>query len=379
MIKSEINEIKKLYNIRKCSIRRMAGCYVNGEKEKKTLINQSFLTLPEDDIHKYLALFKKALSGSIGKNLLHLDFPLEQEEAGGTQEFLLRLRNSELQDDALLEEFYDKIIASYDYVGNYLILLAYDVYDVPSITNDKMKLDDASEESFAYLLVCICPVNLTKAGLGYFPEENLFQNRTRDWIVDMPDTGFLFPAFDDRSSNIHSTWFYKKDAEDYKPEYIEQLFSCPLPLSAKTQKETFHSIIEETLGESCDMETVLELHEKLEEIKEAHKEDAEPLVLEKKDIKNLLQDCEVPEETIEQFDSHYEEIAGESTPLLMSNVANNKSLEIKTPDVIIKVKPEAAGMLKEKTIDGKKYLTIALSGEVEVNGITLYHPGNEIL
>ena len=195
----------------------------------------------------------------------------------------------------------------------------------------------------------------------------------------MPDTGFLFPAFDDRSSNIHSTWFYKKDAEDYKPEYIEQLFSCPLPLSAKTQKETFHSIIEETLGESCDMETVLELHEKLEEIKEAHKEDAEPLVLEKKDIKNLLQDCEVPEETIEQFDSHYEEIAGESTPLLMSNVANNKSLEIKTPDVIIKVKPEAAGMLKEKIIDGKKYLTIALSGEVEVNGITLYHPGNEIL
>jgi hypothetical protein len=72
---------------------------------------------------KYFEILRKSLSGTIGKNLLNLEFPLKSETEGGTQEFLLRLRDSRLKDDALLEQFYDRIIESYEYVGNYLILL----------------------------------------------------------------------------------------------------------------------------------------------------------------------------------------------------------------------------------------------------------------
>lgn len=375
MIKPEINEIKKLYNIKKCSVRRIVGCYVDGEKNKKTEINESFLMLPEDDMHKYFEIFKKTLSGSLGKNLLNLDFPFKEEQPGGTQEFLLRLRDSELKDPALLEEFYDKIIASYEYVGNYLILVVHDVYDVPGKTTDGITMDDASDVVYDYILACICPVNLSKAGLSYYPEENNFQNRTRDWVVDMPETGFLFPAFNDRASDIHSTLFYKKDAEAYKPEYVERLFNCVLPLSANSQKETFHSIIEETLGEDCSLEAVIDIHEKLNEMVEAHKDSSEPLVLDKIEFKYLLVESEIPDEKIDQFEEHYSEVVGEEeTPIFVNNIASTRSFEVKTPDVVVKVKPEKTNLLETKEIGGRRYLMIALDGDVEVNGITLSNP-----
>lgn len=216
MIKQEIAEIKKLFSPKKCSIDRICGCYVDGEKNKKTQFSQAFLSLPEEETFKYFEILKKSLSGTIGKNLLNLEFPLASEQAGGTQEFLYRLRQSGLKDEDLLDQFYDMIISTYEYVGNYLILLIHDNYDVPKRTSDGMENEDASEEIYEYVLACICPVELSKPGLSYNPEENAFQNRIRDWVVTMPQMGFLFPAFNDRASDVHGVLYYTKDGEDLK-------------------------------------------------------------------------------------------------------------------------------------------------------------------
>ena len=140
MTKQEINEIKKLFTAKNCSITRICGCYVDGEKNKKTELKQAFLALPEEEMFKYFEILRKSLSGTIGKNLLNLEFPLKSETEGGTQEFLLRLRDSRLKDDALLEQFYNRIIESYEYVGNYLILLIHDAYDVPGRASDNLSL-----------------------------------------------------------------------------------------------------------------------------------------------------------------------------------------------------------------------------------------------
>lgn len=110
MTKQEISELKRLLTIKNCSITRICGCYVDGEKNKKTELNQAFLALPEEEMFKYFELLRKCLSGTLGRNLLNLEFPLQAEAFGGTQEFLLRLRDSKLKDEALLEAFYDKII-----------------------------------------------------------------------------------------------------------------------------------------------------------------------------------------------------------------------------------------------------------------------------
>lgn len=371
MIKQEISEIKKLFTPKNCSITRICGCYVDGEKNKKTQFKQAFLSLPEEEMYKYFEILRKTLSGTLGKNLLTLEFPLATENYGGTQEFLMKLRDSKLKDDELLDRFYDRIIETYEFVGNYLILLIHDVYDVPGKATDGLEMDDASDEVYEYLLACICPVALSKPGLSYNAEENAFQNRIRDWVVGMPETGFLFPAFNDRSSDIHSTLYYTKDSEGLRESFVEQLLGCPLPLSAGGQKETFQTIIEETLGETCDIEVVKNIHEKLNEMVEQHKEEPEPLVLDKNEVKTLLADSGVSNEKLAEFDRHYDETAGESTALFVNNVVNTRSFEVKTPDVVIKVKPERTDLIETRTINGRECLVIELNGGVEVNGITV--------
>jgi transcriptional regulator of met regulon len=371
MVKQEINEIKKLFKQSNCSITRICGCYVDGEKNKKTEFKEAFLALPEEEMFKYFEILKKSLSGTLGKNMINLEFPLASEAAGGTQEFLLKLRDSKLKDDALLDEYYDKIIESYEYVGNYLILVIHDAYDVPGRTSDGIDMEDASDEVYEYILTSICPVNLSKPGLSYNAVENTFQNRVRDWVVDMPETAFLFPAFNDRSTDLHSTLYYSKNAELLKESFIENLLGCPLPLSAGNQKETFHTLVEETLGDSCSIETVKSIHEKLNEMVEEHKEELQPLMLDKNEAKTLFAGSGVSNEIMEEFDRHFDETAGEDTSLMVSNVMDARNFEVKTPDVVIKVKSERTDLIETKVIDGLECLVVRLDGGVEVNGITV--------
>ncbi|MCI8936981.1 MAG: DUF4317 domain-containing protein [Lachnospiraceae bacterium] len=371
MIKQEVNEIKRLYTPSNCSITRICGCYVDGEKNKKTEFKEAFLSLPEEEIFKYFELLRKVLSGSIGKNLLNLEFPLSSEEEGGFQEFLLRLRESKLKDDALLEEFYDKVIASYEYVGNYLILLIHDAYDVPGKTSDGLTMDDASDSVYDYILCCICPVNLSKPGLSYNSETNEFHNRIRDWIVELPEIGFLFPSFNDRCADIHETLYYSKNPEEPHSEFVDNVLGAVLPLTAGSQRETFQSLIEETLGDEAEYEVVKSIHENLTEMIEEHKEIPEPLMLDKHQVKNLFEKSGVEEEKLADFEKLYDAAAGERTSLLVDNVANTRTFEVKTPDVVVKVNPDRADLVNTMTLEGKRCLVIEINDHVEVNGITI--------
>lgn len=372
MIKQEINELKRLYTPSNCSITRICGCYVDGEKNKKTEFKEAFLSLPEEEIFKYFELLRKTLSGSLGKNLLNLDFPLASEQEGGTQAALLALRDSKLKDDALIEEFYDRVINTYEYVGNYLILLIHDAYDVPGKTTDGLTMDDASDTVFEYIMCCICPVNLSKPGLSYDNINNEFHNRIRDWVVEMPETGFLFPSFNDRATDIHSTLFYSKNPEEANSEFVENILGCTMPLSAGTQKEAFQALIEETLGDEVEYEVVKNIHENLTEMIEEHKEIPEPLTLDKHQVKSLFEKSGVKEEKLTDFDKLYDAAAGEDTSLFVNNVANVRTFEVKTPDVVVKVNPERADLVNTLQIDGKRCLVIEINDHVEVNGITIH-------
>lgn len=371
MIKQEISEIKKLFTERNCSITRICGCYVDGEKNKKTELKQAFLALPEEEMFKYFEILHKSLSGTIGKNLLNLEFPLESESEGGTQEFLLRLRDSKLRDDALLEQFYDRIIESYEYVGNYLILLIHDAYDVPGRTKDGAEMEDASDEVYEYILACICPVDLSKTGLSYNAVENTFQNRLRDWVVGMPDTAFLFPAFNDRSADIHSTLYYSKNAADLKDDFIDKVLGCSIPLPADCQKEAFQALVEEVLGDNCSVEAIKNIHEELTEIVQEHKEDPDPVVLDKNTVETIFVKSGLNDDSMEAFDQCYDDTVGPDTELLLDNIYSSRSFEVKTKVVTVKVNPDRTDLVETKLIDGRRCLVIDLQGTAEVNGVTV--------
>lgn len=373
MNKKEILEIRRQFTPENCAITRICGCYVDHEKEKKSELKKAFLSLPEEEAFKYFDIFRHTLSGTLGKNMINMEFPLEQELSGGTQEFLLKLRDSRLEDDLLVEEFYDKVIESYDYPENYYIILIHAVYDVPGKASDGEEMFDASDTVYEHLMCSICPVNLSKAGLSYNAHTNNIEDRIRDWVVDMPVKGFLFPAFTDRASNVHQVLYYSKKPEELSPDFISNVLGSEIPLSAGDQKTSFQAIVSDTLGTSCDYETIRNIHDNLNEMLEEAKEAPEPLELSRPDIKRLLERSGASEEQMSAFDREFEDVMGEQKTVLASNIASTRTFQIETPDVIVKVNPERSDLVETREIDGRSCLVIAIDDHLEVNGIEI-HP-----
>ncbi len=371
MNKKEVLEIRKQYKPEECSITRICGCYVDGNKEILAKSKDAFLSLPDEEIFKYLTIFKQTLSGTIGKNLINMEFPLAQEMPGGTQEFLLQLRNSKLQDDALVDEFYKEIIENYNYGENYYIILIHVAYDIPGKSTDGMEMFDASDEVYEYLLCSICPVHLSKEGLCYNPETNQIENRIRDWLIEPPVKGFLFPTFDDRSTNIHGVLYYSKQAEDLQPEFIENALGCTFPMSAGNQKSTFQAVVMNTLGEECEYEVIRNIHDTLNDIIDDAKDAPELPVITKPEMKRLLANSGITAECMESFDATFDHIAGENAEFLVTNIAETRKFNIQTPDVVVKVNPDRADLVETKIIDGKKCLVIEINDQVEVNGVPI--------
>lgn len=380
MTRKELNEIKSQYTLEDCGILRLCGCYVDGERNKITQFNENFLNLPEEEKHKYFDIFKKTLSGTPGKNLVDMKFNVDAYADEGARTFLMNLRDSGLKDDRLLNEFYDRIINNYSYVGNYLILLINQVYDIPAVTTDNIEMDDASDEVYSYILCSICHVNLSKSGLGYDEEDNNFHDKKQNHMVDVPDVGFLFPAFNKRSADEDMTLFYTKDVSEFEDGLIDCLLDCAVPLPAKQQKETFTSLVNEALGEEADLEIVKNIHENLEQIIEEKKQESPaPVMLDKTEMKDLLEKSGVKEEKLENFEEHFEMAAGEHGKLVASNVSSGKKFEVKTPDVVIKINSDKTDIVSTQVIDGRQCLVIQIDERLEVNGISVNPDTGEVI
>ena len=369
MNKREISEIKKQFKKDNNAITRICGCYVDAEKQIKTKLKEAFFALSEEEIFKYYEIFKKTLSGTLGKNLHNLEYSIHDEGPDSAHALLMKLREEKLTDDETVDAFYEKVIESYDYGENYYIILIHSAYDIPGKALDGEEMFDASDEVYHHILCCICPVKLSEPGLSYNEMTNAIEERPRDWWVQPPMTGFLFPAFNARSTDIHGLLYFSKNSEALHTEFIEACLGAPSPISFKAQKEAFHEILTDTLGEECEYEIVRQIHETLAELEEEHKEDMEPVTLGKSQVRELLEKSGVQPEQLEHFDKAYEEAAGEDTAILLPAITGAGKFAVKTPDVDIKVNPDRLDLVETKFIDGRRFLVIAVEDNVEVNGM----------
>ena len=369
MNKKEILEIKKQFTPVNCAITRICGCYVDHEKNKKLQTKEAFLSLPEEEAFKYFDIFRKTLSGSIGKNLLNLDYSINKEDGNHPHGLLMDLRESKLQDDTILDLFYDSVIENYDYNENYYIILIHAMYDIPGKASYGEEMFDASDEVYEFILCSICPVKLSKAGLSYDSQENKIEDRVRDWVVYKPDKGFLFPAFNDRSTDIHSALYYSRKSDEIQLDMIENVIGAEMVTSADVEKDLFLHFIEEVLDERCDFKTVRNIHETLNALIEDYKDVPEPLSLGKSDIRKIFEDSGVPEECMEKFDSEFDFTFGRTKSVLATNISETKEFNVKTPDVTIKVSPDRADLVETMVISGRQCIVIAVDDHVTVNGI----------
>ena len=333
MRKKVILELKKRFKKDHCTFTKMCGCYVNGEKNILLKFRETFLNLEEDDYFKYLEIAKKVLSGTIENNILELNFELNEEHVNEKQLEFMKLKNSQLKDDLLLDDFYNSIINNYDYEGNFLILIFHDAYDIITKTKDNAKLDE-SEEVYEYILCAICPVELSKAGLRYFEEENSIKSRTRDWVVEAPSNGFVFPAFINRTTDVNSIMYYTKNAKDTHPELMENVLGCPSKQTNTEKKETFNDILRDALGpdekksDHFFMEIQESLNNKIEEHNIIHEDSETPIFLTDEVIQDILNESGVPDEITTKIEKSYAESFGD-TPPVADILIDNKALAAK--------------------------------------------------
>lgn len=373
MDKKAVTEVKKCFNKNDCRIDRMRACYVNEEKEKIETMHDTFLALQDEEMAKYCEIFKKSMSGKFGRNLFNVEFPLIEEQPGGHQEALYRLQQSELRDDALVQGFFDRVIESCTIPGKYLIILVHGVYDIPKKTTDGILMDDASEDVYSFLLCSICPVSLLREGLCYDSAAGTFLSRTDDWAVQKPEAAFLFPSFNDRNTDIHEALFYAKNPKERHEELSRDILGTELPRAEAEQQNLFRAVIEATLDRDCDFETVKNISESVKElIREA--EDAEtPAVLGKRELGRFLEENGANEDQMKKFESVYEEAMGEDdSPLLAENVTDSKNLVVKSDNVKLSVKSEVSDIIETRIIDGREFLLIPVSDNIEVNGIRIH-------
>ena len=365
MQKKEINEIRKAIGNNDTCLSRLAGCYVDAEKNITATYKDMYLSLPEEDFFKYQEIFVKSLSGKPGGTLLNIDIPTNAEGAGTLHDALMRLRETELEDKDALEMVYNGIVEEYACETNYLILLGYGAYDIPGKTSDGFEMEDASDEVYTFLVCSICPVALDQPALSFYQSENRFANRTRSWIAGKPENAFLFPAFNDRSTDIHSALFYRRNDKATHPELTELLFMQQMQ-EAQAQKEAFASVLEDSFDDECSMEKVQSFFENVQDMA-AQMEDQESITFTKEELLNAFEQTGAGKAQAEAFSGLYDETFGDKP--LPADVVKPRKVEIKTPDVSIRFSEDKAYLVEEKIVDGIRYIMVKAEGDVEINGI----------
>ena len=370
----EIGEIRRHLRRDRSNITAIYGCYVNDNKEIITEFRQSTGMMPENESDKYFALLRRTLSGSIGRNLIDITFKTSQVAGSEEHKLLMDLRESKLADEELRGALYKKIIDNVVLEGNYLILLSCDSYDVPFKSKEGSVSRDQSEEVYTYILCTICPVKQTKANLHYVPEEKLFHDGAMNQMVSAPALGFLFPAFDNRSTNIYNALYYTRDVKNGQEPLVEALFNVGIPKPAAEQKKSFEALLTTSLGDECSLDVVQTVHDQLCQRIELHKESKvpEPLMVSKEDVKEVLSSCGVSDANISKFSVEYDEVFGYEADLHPKNIIDNKHFELKTPDVVIKVDPARSDLIETRIIGGVKYIMICADEDVEVNGVSIH-------
>ena len=371
MNEKEVAELRRRFRPDRSGVSHVRGCYVNENREIVSRFDQPLGVMTQEETANLRALLKRTLSGTLGKNLLDISFATQQVVRGLEHKRLMDLRGSELKDEEAVEALFQAIIQSVNLEGNYMILLAHDAYDVPYRGKDGEEQEDASSEVFSYLLCSICPVKLTKPALSYYVQEGEFHTRTADWVVAPPALGFLFPAFDDRSANIYDALYYTKDIQDMQEALIGAVFGTDAPMPAAQQKESFQSVLGETLEEDCCLQVVQAVHDQLCGLMEDHKEsrDPEPLVIGKGEVRQALAANGVTQEHIQAFEKGYDEAFGADARLSPRNLVDPKKIQVTTADVTIQVSPDRSDLIQTRVLNGVKYILVRVEEGVEVNGV----------
>ena len=377
MNQRDLAEIKRRLNPDKRNPSVICGCYADHIGNPITSFLLPVGTLYEQDNENYMAIFKKVLSGQIGQTLTPIALPPE------TEELLLRARDSALNNEEILEELFTRMIDGIRAehpdmqsvedarkAENWLILMMHDDMDVRKRDGNHEIDPENSDRAFSYILCAVCPVKREKPALKYNPDDSLFHERSTEWLVGNPEMGFLFPLYEGGSADVNTMLYFSRDRNDAHTDFLQAAFHAEAEMPAAEQTDSFQALLAQALGTECSLDVVQEMHEAVSEmIEEQQKDkDAEPVMLSKQDVAQVLTDAGVSEERTEAFRKGFDATFGEGAALPAVNLVTPKQFKVDLPNISIRVDPKQADLLETRVIDGRSYLLIPIEGDIAVNG-----------
>lgn len=362
MDKSGVTEIRKLYRKKDdCYIKQIAYGYIGANKELLCRKRQLFMNMEEMGQHKFLELIRKGMGGSIGKNIETRTIADSEK-----RKVLQAIIGDNLQNEKLIENFYEEIAGIYPECENILVILITNTYDIPARGNDGHKNLEDSDEVYDFMQCFVCPVSLEEPGLQYNEKESRFEQKDTRWCVGQPYGSFLYPSFEERSADEEKVTIFMKKQGNPFTQILPELLDIDNDFGIMEQQEALQEVIETAVESRPDKVKIVQtIQEKVIEKMES----LDNQVLTKEILSAVLEESGIKEENVEEAIACFDENVGdkELQPLLMIK----KDLQIKFPDGVVKVNAAMKEQIETAVINGKKCLVISIEdGEpVEVNGV----------
>ncbi|MBO5448597.1 MAG: DUF4317 domain-containing protein [Ruminococcus sp.] len=370
MNKKEINEIKKNFSD-DCgffTVNRVITAFVDAEKNIKCKTNQLYSIIPQDESELIMANLKKVLSGRIGANLLEYSFPRDAYLEGGSQQFLYKVLKSRFNDEETVDEFLNAVTEKVEYISTYSVFAAHCTYSVFN-KNKSGDLDEEAESDYSFIITAVCPVNLRIDGLIYDETSNsIAKKEGSDRIVEFPTDGFLYPLFNDRAADVNGVMYYTKNAKKPNTSFIEEFLGCEFVMTGQSEKETFHSILNNVCGEELDYDLITTVNEKIQTIIDQNAHETEVTTIDNNKLSSILWEAGVSQEKLENLPKVYDKHMGDK-PMTAVNLVDKKTV-LTVPSITVNIGKDAVGKVKTQVIDGRRCLVIALDDpEISINGL----------
>lgn len=371
MNKKEITEVKKQLkpSAGYCSHEQLVTAYIDADKNVKFVDSRMFNAKCEEEQILYFEMFKKMLSGGLGKKLIDLQFPVVNGGNCEEQKFLMQMKKSKLKDEKLNREFIDKLVDKFVYTGSYFVAILYCSYNVP-VKNAKRGEENDSTEVYDFIMTSICPVSVVYHGLCYNSVTNQVE-RSAETVTEItkPMHGFLFPAFNDRQEDVNGVLYYTASEKEPSNSIVNEVLGCSFVTPANVQKDMFNNLLSRVLGDDSTYNVISGVHSAITAMIDSNSAESDPVKVSKDEIKKILERNGVDELCLEDFDDIYEEEVGDGVSLDAVNITNESVMKVDSPDIKINVKPKAADKVSAKLVDGRRCLVIHLDDRVEVNGL----------
>lgn len=372
MNKKEITELKKSFKSDNgyFTMDRILTAFVDAEKNILYNNTHSTYTMTVEDRDIYDETLLKILNTNIGKNFKEFAFPNSAYEEGQSQNILYNVVKGELKDTEYNNTYIEHIVNNLMYTGPYTIITAFCVYNVrKKNSNDEFNEND-EDELYKFILTAICPADTGDDGF-IFDSNNkeIIKKLNTELIINKaPSDGFIFPVFNNRSSDINYVGIYSKSKAKPNISMIENVMSCTFTTTSDVEKNNFQTILKTVVDEDLNYNFINNVNDKIKDIIDQNRDETEAATIDSNKLEDIFSECGLNQDRVNMVKPVYEKLCGDNE-LTAYNLVDYKTT-VDIDGIKVNIKSYDTDKVRTSVIDGRRCLIIDIDDPtVEINGL----------